>query len=413
MMSTTGWRSWFLFGWLLLGSLQVADAWSQARDAMTEAREKMVQEEIVAAGIKNPRVIQAMRTTPRHEFVPVTERAGAYLDMALPIGESQTISPPFVVASMTEVLDPQPGDKVLEIGTGSGYQAAVLSGLAKEVYTIEIVAALGRRAMQTLKRLKYVNVHVKVGDGYLGWPEEAPFDKIIVTCSPEKVPTPLVEQLKEGGRMVIPVGQRYQQTLYLMKKVGGRLEREALKPTLFVPMTGTAESERKVQPDPAHPRIVNGGFEETLKGTSEPLAWHYRRQARRVESPDAPEGKCSFVFSNEEPGRGSQILQGFAVDGRKVKWLEVSLQIRGENIRPGFYRDQLAGLIVHFYDENRAAIGQRVVGPWRGSFAWHQETARVLVPPQAREAILRIGLLGAVGELAIDDVKVSAVQKEK
>jgi protein-L-isoaspartate(D-aspartate) O-methyltransferase len=394
---------------LLLASIAAA----QKPLNFDQARNRLVDEDIVGGGVQNPRVIEAMRRTPRHEFVPPRLRAQAYLDQALPIGEKQTISPPFIVAYMTEVLDPQPEDRVLEIGTGSGYQAAVLSPLVKEVYTIEIVESLGRKAEKTLERLRYKNVHVKIGDGFQGWPEHAPFDKIIVTCSPENVPAALVEQLKEGGRMVIPVGQRYQQTLYLMKKVGGRLEREALKPTLFVPMTGTAESERKVQPDPAHPRIVNGGFEETLKGTSEPLAWHYRRQARRVESPDAPEGKCSFVFSNEEPGRGSQILQGFAVDGRKVKWLEVSLQIRGENIRPGFYRDQLAGLIVHFYDENRAAIGQRVVGPWRGSFTWHQETARVLVPPQAREAILRIGLLGAVGELAIDDVKVSAVQKEK
>ncbi len=161
----------------------------------------MVDEEIVAAGVKNPRVIASMRSTPRHEFVQAAERPLAYYDMALPIGSSQTISPPYVVAYMTEQLDPQPDDKVLEIGTGSGFQAAVLSPLVKDVYTIEIVKPLGERAARTLKRLKYANVHTKIGDGYAGWPEVAPFDKIIVTCSPEKVPQALVDELKEGGRL--------------------------------------------------------------------------------------------------------------------------------------------------------------------------------------------------------------------
>ena len=159
--------------------------WTESRDK-TEARNKMVDDEIVAAGVTNARVIDAMRDTPRHEFIPLAQRPHAYLDMALPIGDGQTISPPFVVAYMTESIDPKPGDKVLEIGTGSGFQAAVLSPLVKEVYTIEIVPTLGHRAEKTLQRLGYSNVHVKVGDGYQGWKEHAPFDKIIVTCSPEK-----------------------------------------------------------------------------------------------------------------------------------------------------------------------------------------------------------------------------------
>ena len=217
----------------------------------------MVDREIVDAGVKNPRVIEAMRSTPRHEFVTINERKNAYLDMALPIGEGQTISPPFIVAYMTEAIDPQPEDKVLEIGTGSGYQAAVLSPLVREVYTIEIVEPLGRKAAKVLERLHYDNVHVKIGDGYQGWPEHAPFDKIIVTCSPENVPPALAEQLKEGGRMVIPMGERYQQTLYLLKKINGKLETEALKPTLFVPMTGKAESQRKV-----HARSQQAGNRE-------------------------------------------------------------------------------------------------------------------------------------------------------
>ena len=158
---------------------------------LEQARNRMVDEEVIGAGIKNPGVIQSMRITPRHEFVPTILIGRAYFDMSLPIGDHQTISPPMLVGYMSEQLDPQPNDRVLEIGTGSGYQAAVLSPLVKEVYSIEIVEALGKRAEQTLMRLKYKNVFTKIGDGYLGWPEKAPFDKIIVTCSPEKVPPAL------------------------------------------------------------------------------------------------------------------------------------------------------------------------------------------------------------------------------
>ncbi|MBN2578437.1 MAG: protein-L-isoaspartate(D-aspartate) O-methyltransferase [Pirellulales bacterium] len=403
------------FSWAaaLLLSLLAITAAGQTRRTFEQARNRLVDEDIVGAGIKNARVIDAMRRTPRHEFVPLGLRNQAYLDQALPIGGKQTISPPFIVAYMTEVLDPQPNDRVLEIGTGSGYQAAVLSHLVKEVFTIEIVEPLGRKAEKTLEKLHYKNVHVKIGDGFQGWPEHAPFDKIIVTCSPENAPAALVDQLKEGGRMVIPVGERYQQTMYLMKKVKGKLEREALKPTLFVPMTGTAEGERKVQPDPENPQIENGGFEEVTGKTAEPLAWHYRRLAERVESPDAPEGNHTLVFRNTEPDQNGWILQGFAVDGRKVKTLDVALKIRGENLRPSPGPNHYAGLAILFYDENRATIALRAVGPWRGTFPWRTETTRLPVPLQAREAILRIGLFGVTGELAVDDVKISAVKKEK
>jgi protein-L-isoaspartate(D-aspartate) O-methyltransferase len=161
--------------------------------------------------------------------------------MALPIGEKQTISGPFVVAYMTERLEPRPTDRVLEIGTGSGYQAAVLSPLVKTVYSIEINKPLGEKAARILTRLGYRNVVTKIGDGFQGWPEHAPFDKIIVTCSPEEIPKPLVEQLAEGGRMVIPVGERYDQMLVLLTKRDGEMVRESLVPSLFVPMTGAAE----------------------------------------------------------------------------------------------------------------------------------------------------------------------------
>jgi protein-L-isoaspartate(D-aspartate) O-methyltransferase len=211
-------------------------------DRYADARREMVDEQIRARGIESARVLEAMAGVPRHEFVPLTLRTLAYADRPLPIGHGQTISQPFIVAFMTEALAPSPGDRVLEIGTGSGYQAAVLSGLVAQVYTIEIVEALGERARADLARLGYRNVHVRIGDGYEGWPEHAPFDSIIVTCSPERVPQPLVDQLKDGGRMVIPVGDTsVGQDLYLLEKRGGKVVQRAILPVRFVPMTGKAQ----------------------------------------------------------------------------------------------------------------------------------------------------------------------------
>ena len=344
--------------------------------------------------------------------MPLSQRKYAYLDMALPIGDGQTISPPFVVAYMTEQLDPQPTDKVLEIGTGSGYQAAVLSGLVREVYTIEIVEPLGRRAGRTLKQLKYENVHAKVDDGFKGWPEHAPFDKIIVTCSPEKVPAALVEQLREGGRMVIPVGERYQQTLYLMKKVDGKMVAEALQPTLFVPMTGKAEAGREVLPDPTRPTIENGDFEQVTGDPATPTGWHYQRQLKINDTQDAPQGEHYVTFSNVMPGQNSHALQGFAVDGRKVGQLQFSARVRGHDIRPGQNSRQLPGIFITFYDENRATVGHGNLGPWRGTFDWQLETKRIDVPLKAREAIIHIGLLGAVGDISFDSIELRAVRGE-
>ncbi|HEV3021593.1 MAG TPA: protein-L-isoaspartate(D-aspartate) O-methyltransferase, partial [Pirellulales bacterium] len=240
------------------------EAFAQPADSWNDARERMVDENIVAAGVTDERVIAAMRAVERHEFVTPDQRSQAYLDMCLPIGHGQTISPPYMVASMSQRLALREADKVLEIGTGSGYQAAVLSGLVADVYTIEIVAPLARRATATLRRRGYRNVHTRTGDGFQGWPEHAPYDKIIVTCSPEKVPQPLIDQLKEGGRMMVPVGERYQQVLYLFRKANGKLEAEALEPTMFVPMIGAAEAQREVKYDPARPALVNGRFDEAL-----------------------------------------------------------------------------------------------------------------------------------------------------
>ena len=202
----------------------------------------MVKTQIEGRGIVNADVLAALQKVERHRFVPERYVSEAYSDHPLPIGEGQTISQPYIVAFMTEVLKLKRSDKVLEIGTGSGYQAAILGELCDSVYTIEIVEVLGKQAAKLLDDLGYDNIQVMVGDGYKGWPEYAPFDAIIVTCSPTEVPKPLQEQLAEGGRMVIPVGERYAQELVLLTKRGGKLRKDHILPVRFVPMvdsTGT------------------------------------------------------------------------------------------------------------------------------------------------------------------------------
>jgi len=197
----------------------------------------MVERQLRPRGIDDPRTLQAMARVAREKFVPKELQARAYEDRPLPIGYGQTISQPFIVAFMTQELKPKSADRVLEIGTGSGYQAAVLAELVAEVYTIEIVKPLAQNAEARLRELGYKNVHVKAGDGYKGWPEHAPFDAIIVTAAPDHIPQPLVEQLKEGGRMVIPVGGNFVQSLNVLEKRGGAVKQTAAIPVKFVPLT--------------------------------------------------------------------------------------------------------------------------------------------------------------------------------
>lgn len=210
----------------------------RGQEDYAELRKEMVERQIRDRGISHQGTLRAMMKVPRQEFVPDYQKSNAYEDRPLSIGSNQTISQPYIVAYMTEVIEPKKSDKVLEIGTGSGYQAAVLAEIVDQVYTIEIIPELAARAEVTFEKLGYKNIHARTGDGYAGWPEAAPFDAIIVTAAPEKVPPPLIDQLKENGRMVIPVGPVHRvQYLQLLTKKNGKLKVKNLLPVRFVPFT--------------------------------------------------------------------------------------------------------------------------------------------------------------------------------
>ena len=390
---------------------------------VTEARNRMVDEEIVGGGINNPRVIQAMRDTPRHEFVPLQPATVRVLRHGAADRRGADDLAPFVVAYMTEQLDPQPTDKVLEIGTGSGYQAAVLSPLVKDVYTIEIVEPLGNRGRTDARTAEVQErAYVKIGDGYQGWPE---------TCAVRQDHRHLLAGESAAGRWSIssrkgagwsfPSASDYQQMLYLFTKKDGKLVAEALRPTLFVPMTGTAEAGREVQPDPLHPHAGQRQLRGAGRHRWRAAGWYYCRQMKVLPSEEAfpgnrisgsgPDGKSYLSFSNDVPGRMSRALQGFAVDGKRIGQIEVSAMIRGQNIVAGPASDELPQISLTFYDDNWAIIGRTFSGPYRGTFDWHRETERLRVPPGASKCIMHLGLLGATGQFDIDDVSIRAISR--
>jgi protein-L-isoaspartate(D-aspartate) O-methyltransferase len=227
---------------LPVAAAAAADDYAQARQAMVRTIATEVRETELYLGKErlDPRVLEALGSVPRHEFVPSSQRRYAYENRPLPIGHGQTISQPYMVAVMTDLLQPRPGERVLEVGTGSGYQAAVLAALVGQVYTIEIIPPLGKSARARLQRLGYRNVQVRIGDGYYGWPEHAPYDAIVVTAAASHIPPPLLRQLKPGGRMVIPVGNRFtvQELLLVEKSADGKLTTRQVLPVAFVPLTG-------------------------------------------------------------------------------------------------------------------------------------------------------------------------------
>ena len=224
---------------------QPREDWSETRDPFAAARKAMVDEQLASRDIKDAKILEVMGRVPRHRFVPENLQHEAYADRPLPIGHEQTISQPYIVALTTQLAAPKPESWALDIGTGSGYQAAVLAELCQEVYSIEIVEPLADDARRRLAELGYKNVTVRAGDGYRGWPEKAPFDVIVVAAAPEHVPQPLIEQLAPGGRLVIPVGGLFQELLLIEKKQDGTIEQKTAVPVRFVPMTGEAQSRRE------------------------------------------------------------------------------------------------------------------------------------------------------------------------
>jgi protein-L-isoaspartate(D-aspartate) O-methyltransferase len=374
----------------------------QSVDPYEARRNWLVDNVIVPGGVKNPAVLKSIRTTARHDFVPREHLDKAYLDMAIAIGEKQTISSPFIVAFMTEALQPKPTDRVLEIGTGSGYQAAVLSPLVKDVYTIEIVEDLGQRTMDLLAELGYENVHCLIGDGYKGWPEFAPFDKIIVTCSPDRVPEALGKQLKEGGLMVIPVGDRYQQMLYLMRKKNGKLEKDELTPTLFVPMTGAAEQQRQVQPNGADPVLLNTSFEEPLIRNYHVPGWYYQFGCIQVED-SGVDGKYAVEFRSVDPNWPNMLLQGIPLDGTKVRKIKLGGSVMTKDVKMS--RDRKTPTIaIQYFNSNRDLIGVNYIDGFKGTRGWKRTEKIFPVPQEAKEAIVSIGLFGAEGMARFDNI---------
>jgi protein-L-isoaspartate(D-aspartate) O-methyltransferase len=263
-----------------------------SRDPGERASERiaMVEDQIAARGVKDERVLDAMRTVPRHWFMPDRVAASAYTDRPLPIGHGQTISQPYIVAYMTEALEVKREHRVLEIGTGSGYQAAVLSGLVKQVFTIEIVPELGRRAAAVLKEARYRNVTVKVGDGYQGWPEQAPFDRIIVTAAPDHVPQPLIDQLAMNGRMIIPVGPvgGVQELIVVTKTDKGVVQRKTI-PVLFVPLIrGQIRENDILQSQTPAQGLENGQAMQNVVFTDLTPTSAWRRSAMRSSTSSTP-----------------------------------------------------------------------------------------------------------------------------
>lgn len=221
---------------LIFSTIQCSNSQDVKYDQYIGLRKAMVEEQIKDRGIRNRKVLEALMNVPRHKFVPNEYKSRAYDDCPLPIGYNQTISQPYIVAYMTEILEPDSIERILEIGTGSGYQAAILSKLYKQVYTIEIVRPLGEQAKKLFETEGYSNITVKIGDGYQGWKEYAPYDAIIVTCAPTNIPQALIDQLAEGGKMIIPVGNSMGQVLYLLEKRKGKIHQKATLPVMFVPM---------------------------------------------------------------------------------------------------------------------------------------------------------------------------------
>lgn len=450
------------------------------RPVLPEA-EKLVLEELVPTKtLSRIDLLKTMMRTDRSLFLPEKWREYAFEEAELPLGGGRTTPSPYTIASMIERLDPKPDEKVLEIGTGSGYQTAILASLAKEIYTVESSSTLARRAADALKKGGYRNLKTKIGALEDGWPEAGPFDKIIVFCAAEKIPDSLADQLAEGGTMLLPLGPRFRQRLFLYTKNQGQLEEEPLTPVRLDSMPGktppekaevrgaeqeNSDAEDKTAPKSAEsPPILTDSF-ETADGDGAPDGWYRVRIARSKKDMTAPEGASCLVFDNLAPykeqrrkaalerierrkaGRPTvndetappettaesssestaeqtpelsrrarqraeeltaEVRRDFAIDGRKIRRLDLSCQMEGANLASLVGKRGVSVMTLCFYDEEREFLGEAVVFALRtGETPWKEyRTEEFLVPKRAREGTIRIGLLDGIGILKIDQLEI-------
>lgn len=390
---------------------------NEARPLIPEAR-KMVEREILPQHEwEDPIVLSAIMRTARDRFVPASYKKTAFRDLAVPLGRSRYQQAPSLLAYMTEELDVRPDEKVLHIGTGSGYYTAVLSLLAKEVYTVELDETLGNRASQTFEKLAYTNIYTKIADGYDGWEEHAPFDRIVFTCSPETVPEPLVKQLREGGVMIVPLGEPFRQVLYRCKKKGEELQKEFLLPYPFELMEGEAQSRRQTKPDPERPELSNGHFER-FHENGEPYGWFSMTNAIVREVPDAPEGRHFLKlevnsFSSDE-ARFARAEQSFALEGKNVSRLHLEAFLRGDRLETLSARNvrASASMILLCYDESDRLLQRYDLAPVSGSFDWKAFQCEISVPKKTKKATLILTLSDRTGTLEFDALSVRKAGKK-
>ena len=382
-----------------------------------QARKRMVEEVIIGVGDQGRAGDQGdAGDCPRTNSSMPKYRREAYFDMAFPIGDKQTISPPFIVAYMTEPLDPQPTDKVLEIGTGSGYQAAVLSPLVKEVYTIEIVESLGKSAADARSSgSKYKNVvHQSRRRLSRLARARARSTKSSSPARPRKCPSPLIDQLKEGGSMVVPVGERYQQTLYSLPQEGRQAGSRDAAAHAVRAHDRQGRRSPQGQARPGQTRSSSTAASKKKPTQRGPARLVLRTACEVGGRREAPDGKHYVSFTNDEPGRLPPICcKAFAIDGRKVKQLKVSARVMTKNVVRGADDNEQCYILFTLYDDQRRDLGMQVMGPFLGTSDWHEETRTFDIPITAREGIFRIGLFGATGFAAYDKISIKKVEGKK
>jgi len=376
-------------------------------DAYGDARTTMVDADLSGNGIGNERLLKAMRTIPRHRFCLPEDQKHAYADQSLPIGHKRKLASPYVTAGLIELLDPRPNDRILELGTGSGYQAAILSQLATDVYSVESIEELGKASASLLKELKCKNVHTRIGDTLEGWPEAAPFDRILFTSCSGTVPAALIDQLRERGKVVVDAVCGNEELFHLFEKQHGRLVALKVWSPFSIANADNLKQHRDEKQSPNKSEIENGDFELSEDGKA--TGWYFQRQAALAEDREAPNNHV-LTFENKEPGRHAQAIQEVAIDGRAVVSLRLSVRAKGLEIHNSSSADK-PSMVIRFYDAHQRPITvepSAILGPWRGTFGWETYTCVSSVPKTTRKALVVISMGGATGRLTVDDAQLSA-----